>query len=365
MPEAILEAIEITRNALEENSKANWIIGFSGGKDSTALLKIFRAAVQKARKLPSRIDVIYCDTGVENPALDHYVKDLLQRMETEFRSDGLPFRTRMLSAPVSERFFVKIIGRGYPPPTNSFRWCTKSLRIRPVSRFIGEAADRDAIVALGMRRSESQQRDRSISQNGGGHWQVQNEGSKRYKLFLPILDLDVGQVWDAVFMLKEPSSVQPDVLEKLYRGASGECPIIKAPQAAPCASGRFGCWTCTVVRRDRSAESLVEAGHGYLAPYLEFRNWLARIRNEPSLRWGTRRSGKSGLGPFTLNARIDILSKLKELEAAANKEIISNDEEQEIFRLWELDRELDYTADLDEVFANRFPRSTHNLVASH
>ncbi|RWL81955.1 MAG: phosphoadenosine phosphosulfate reductase, partial [Mesorhizobium sp.] len=303
MTDSIIRAIDISRAALEENSDSNWIIGFSGGKDSTALLKIFRAAAEKARKLPPKIDVIYCDTGVENPALDHYVKDLLQRMEGEFLSDRLPFRTKTLSAPVSERFFVKIVGRGYPPPTNSFRWCTKSLRIKPVSRFISEAADRDAIVALGMRRSESQQRDRSISQNGGEHWQTQNEGSKRYKLFLPILDLDVGQVWDAVFTLKGPNSVQPRTLERLYRGASGECPIIKSPQAAPCASGRFGCWTCTVVRRDRSAESLVGAGHSYLAPFLEFRNWLAKIRNEPSLPWGTRRNGKAGLGPFTLSAR--------------------------------------------------------------
>ena len=78
---------------------------------------------------------------------------------------------------VRERFFVKIIVVT-PPPTNSFRWCTKNLRIKPVSRFIAEAAKGDAIVSLGMRRTESRQRERAIDGHGGGHWQTQFRGRK-------------------------------------------------------------------------------------------------------------------------------------------------------------------------------------------
>ena len=142
---------------------------------------------------------------------------------------------------VRERFFVKIIVVT-PPPTNSFRWCTKNLRIKPVSRFIAEAAKGDAIVSLGMRRTESRQRERAIDGHGGGHWQTQFEAGKRYRLFLPILDLELDDVWDAVFLPPHPKAINAPLLERLYRGASGECPIVKSPQAPPCASGRFGCW---------------------------------------------------------------------------------------------------------------------------
>lgn len=332
-----MQQIDDTRKALEENTKAHWIIGFSGGKDSTALLKVFASAAREARRLPARIDVIYCDTGVENPVLDVYVKSLFSRLTDEFTRMSVPFRTRILKAPVKDRFFVKLIGRGYPPPTNSFRWCTKNLRIRPVAAFIKSAAHESAIVALGMRRAESQQRDRSLAHAGGDIWQMQIEGGRQYRLFLPILNLDVPDVWDAIFTLPYPTSIDPGALATLYRGAAGECPIVKAPQSPPCASGRFGCWTCTVVRRDRSSELLVEAGHRDLIPYLEFRTWLANIRNDDWRRWPIRRNGTPSLGPFTLRTRLEIRNKLRELEDLIGTTLLPQEENEQIEKFWEMD----------------------------
>jgi DNA sulfur modification protein DndC len=339
--EPIPDAIGRTREALEKNADAHWIIGFSGGKDSTALLKVFYAAATEANPSPKTIDVIYCDTGVENPALDIYVKSLFRNLDAEFAKSCAPFRTTVLKAPVSDRFFVKVIGRGYPPPTNAFRWCTKNLRIRPVAKFIQTAASGDAIVALGMRQGESQQRDRSLHRSGDTFWQKQIESGRRYRLFLPILDLDVYEVWDAVFSLPYPRSIDSAALAKLYRGASGECPLIKAPEAAPCASGRFGCWTCTVVRHDRSARALIEAGHMELQPYLEFRDWLAIIRNDKARRWCRRRNGVEAPGPFTLTARHEILERLEALEKLVGTVLLPDEERQAIQSLWALDKEAD------------------------
>ncbi len=335
----VIEAIERTKEAFEKSVDSHWIIGFSGGKDSTALLKICTAAVQKATSWPKRIDVIYCDTGVENPVLDAYVKNLFHKLSLEFKDTDAPFKPILLKAPVKDRFFVKVIGRGYPTPTNSFRWCTKNLRINPVSRFIKSAAENDAIVSLGMRRGESQQRDRSLLQSGDNYWQTQREGKNKYKMFLPILDFSVEDVWDVIFMNGQPQSIDPLILEKLYRGASGECPIIKAPNAPPCGSGRFGCWTCTVVRKDKSAISLIENGYSELKPYLNFRNWIAEYRNDLSKRWKKRRNGTEAPGPFSLSARAEILAKLKSLEQEINKSIISEEELKQIKILWEEDIE--------------------------
>jgi DNA sulfur modification protein DndC len=332
-------AVSRTRLALESNRDAHWILGFSGGKDSTALLKIFCVAANKVKNLQKKIDVIYCDTGVENPALDLYVKRLFSKLKKEFLDSRSPFQTHILRAPVKDRFFVKIIGRGYPPPTNSFRWCTKSLRIRPVAEFIANAAADNAVVSLGLRRSESQQRDRSRIKAGGEYWQVQREGTNHYRLFLPILDMTVAEVWDTAYLFPLPRSIDVNALAKLYQGASGECPLIKSPLAPPCATGRFGCWTCTVVRKDRSAISLIESGYSELIPFLEFRDWLATIRNETKRRWPQRRRGTPGLGPFTMNTRREILARVRKLERKVSKKILSSAELREIQRLWRLDRQ--------------------------
>jgi len=332
-----LAAIDAAVDGLRARPHAHWLIAFSGGKDSTAALKIILAAYRKSGLASLNLTVIYCDTGVENPVLDVYVKSLFRALETEFARCGERFNTRILQAPVQDRFFVRIVGRGYPPPTNSFRWCTPSLRIRPVSRFIESQDPQNTVVVLGLRRSESEQRDRSMKKSRDGVWQKQREGNRDYDLFLPILDLTVSDVWDAVFWLSAPTSIRPQRLEQLYRDASGECPVIKAPSAPPCASGRFGCWTCTVVRRDKSASKLIEAGYVELKPYLEFRNWLSEIRNDPDMRWPQRRSGSPGMGPFTIEARKAILRRIDKLEDVTRSEILNATERGVIAGLWRLD----------------------------
>lgn len=333
----VLLAIEVAKRALEQRHDSHWIVGFSGGKDSTATLKILLTAHKYAKRKPEFFEVIYCDTGVENLVLDRYVKSVFKAMKSEAEEDGLPVRTRLLKAPIHDRFFVKIIGRGYPPPTNSFRWCTNGLRIRPVATHILSHKPESTVLALGIRRGESVQRDRVIAKSSGSHWQKQQEGKKSYDLFAPIINLDTASVWDAVFGLSKPRSIRSQVLEDMYREASGECPIIKSPQAPPCASGRFGCWTCTVVRKDKSAQKLIDAGHEELRPFINFRNWLTEIRNDPNRRWPARRSGAMGMGPFTLAAREEILLRINSLEDDTGVTLIDAEERGAIAALWRLD----------------------------
>jgi DNA sulfur modification protein DndC len=333
----LLCAIDASIVALRSRPKSHWVVAYSGGKDSTAALKVILAAFRKSGLADLKLTLIYCDTGVENPILDAFVKSTITRVNAEFSATSAGFKTSILQAPIQDRFFVRIIGRGYPPPTNSFRWCTNGLRIRPVSEFIADQDPQNTVVVLGIRRSESHQRDRTLSNGPEGQWQKQREGSKEYDLFLPILNLDVAEVWDAVFWLEAPRSIDSALLQDLYRDASGECPVIKAPTAPPCASGRFGCWTCTVVRQDKSAQKLIDAGHNKLKPFLAFRDWLATIRNDSTKRWPTRRNGNPGLGPFTLEARKEILLRLNRLENFSGITVLSVDERQVIERLWELD----------------------------
>jgi DNA sulfur modification protein DndC len=346
----ILCAIEATTEALRSRPDAHWILAFSGGKDSTAALKIILAARRKSRISSLKLTLIYCDTGVENPILDAYVKSILGKLKEEFCNNGSLVSIKILKAPLQDRFFVRIVGRGYPPPTNSFRWCTPGLRIKPVSEFIGNHDPDNTVVVLGLRRAESQQRDRALSKSPEGLWQKQREGRRDYDLFLPILDLRLEEVWDAIFWLDTPQSIHSETLMKIYSEASGECPIIKAPTSAPCASGRFGCWTCTVVRKDKSAKMLIEAGYDQLRPFLEFRDWLAEIRNDPKMRWPRKRNGKPGPGPFTLEARKTILRKIDMLEEVTRTEILDASERGLIAGLWRFEE---------------YPRLSFKLIGSN
>jgi DNA sulfur modification protein DndC len=152
-----------------------------------------------------------------------------------------------------------------------------------------------------------------------------------------IVEMTVPEVWDAVFGLAEPRALRPHQLETLYRDASGECPVIKAPEAPPYASGRFGCWTCTVVRKDRSGAELIRSGHDELIPFFESRQWLTDIRNDPARRWARRRNGGEGMGPLTIDARREVLARLEDLEFRTGTELLDSEERRVIASLWRID----------------------------
>ncbi|MCD9088276.1 phosphoadenosine phosphosulfate reductase family protein [Stenotrophomonas sp. SY1] len=331
----------ISRCAIEikKNRDRSWIIGYSGGKDSTAALKVFLAASRESGCEDDCITVIYCDTGVENPELDFFAKRTLEGMQRELPVIFPNLRIEILKAPLKEGFFARVVGRGYAPPTNRFRWCTKGLRVLPVQRFI-KASPGDAAVVLGLRYGESRQRDRSLAKGGGEEaiWQVQREGAQR-DLLLPVLDFNLEMVWAAAQLIDLPSSIDSIALEELYRGATEECPMVKSPLAPPCASGRFGCWTCTVVRRDKSTENMVKNGKAWLQPYLDFRDWLQLFRAQASFRWPVRRNGAVGLGPFTVEGRKIIFKEIQLLEEAVGRELLSHAEIALIKDLWRQDAE--------------------------
>lgn len=337
----VSDAVDRCAEAIRSSAKREWVIGYSGGKDSTAALKIFLNAMKLAGRQSCPVSVIYCDTGVENPELDVFAKATLRRLKAELSVEFPKSAVEILSPPVAERFFVRVIGRGYAPPTNRFRWCTKGLRILPVQRYL-RGRGTSAAVVLGLRFGESVQRDRSLNSAGGAGslWQKQKEGAAQ-DLLLPIIDFGLEEVWLAAQVLSFPASIDALGLEELYRDASDECPMIRSPLSPPCASGRFGCWTCTVVRKDRSTEQMIRNGKVWLAPYLEFRNWLQSFREDPYFRWPVRRNGAAGPGPFTIAGRRRILRQVELLEAEVDRELLSHEELQKIWELWAVDRPLE------------------------
>jgi DNA sulfur modification protein DndC len=66
----------------------------------------------------------------------------------------------------------------------------------------------------------------------------------------------------------------------MYQSAqSGECPLVVDDTTPSCGNSRFGCWTCTVVTRDKSMEAMIDSGEEWMLPLLEFRDWLTETQD--------------------------------------------------------------------------------------
>jgi DNA sulfur modification protein DndC len=315
-----------------------WFLGFSGGKDSSALLILTYAALKDVGDSERPVTVIYCDTGVEIPVVSALVRTAMSALQTEAEADGVPLRVRVAEPATLDRYFVKVIGRGYPTPTNKFRWCTDRLRIGPVQKLIREEPG-PSTVLLGVRAGESLDRDRTLARHtlDEAHF-LRQSGHPDSTIFAPIIDYSVGEVWGTLHHERKPVAIDSQRLAALYKSAGGDCPIVRDPRGSPCGKGRFGCWTCTVVRKDAAVSGMVAEGHPELAPLLRFRNWLAQYRDDPAARAARRRNGAPGPGPFTLRAREEILRRLIATQTAVPWTLIRDEELQAIEQLWEVDR---------------------------
>lgn len=312
-----------------------WIVGYSGGKDSTAVLKLLFQSMIRIRGYRKPITVIYCDTGVEIPLASSLARRALRGLEREAQDFGIPIRTRVLSSPIKERFFVKVIGRGYPPPTDKFRWCTDRLRIDPVSRFMKSEGLESATIILGVRESESATRQLTLIQNrtDDRFWNLQRGVSNR-RLFMPILDYSIQDVWNVNLLIDRPRSLRAREVANLYADASAECPTVREVKGAPCGKARFGCWTCTVAKHGVTLRNLISHGEQQLKPLLRYRLWLERGRNDPRNRWLTRRNGDAGLGPMTIAWRRLALRKLLKAQQESGMVLIDTVEIAEIHKQW-------------------------------
>ncbi|WP_127018619.1 phosphoadenosine phosphosulfate reductase family protein [Flagellimonas beolgyonensis] len=312
-----------------------WFLGYSGGKDSSALLKLVIIALNELNSYHKEITVIYCDTGVENPIITEYVYETIEGLKSECFNLGLPIRYEIAVPKLEDRFFVKVIGRGYPTPTNIFRWCTDKLRINPVKQIIDEHPK--ATVLLGIRKGESEQRDRTISKHAKTEYYLSQSGSSKNQIFSPIINHNLKDVWSTIKFNSFPNSLDSQKLGEIYKDAGSECPVYREVPGKSCGSSRFGCWTCTVVRKDKSISNMIENGYYELKELHEFRNWISKFRDNPEFRCGRRRNGQKGLGPLTLKGRKIILEKLLETELKSDMKLINEEELIRIKELWNED----------------------------
>jgi len=232
-----------------------WEVGFSGGKDSTVvchlLFEYLMRALTKRLLKPLSVYVLYSDTLLDAPILRRHALEILGQMQTFSREklSGL-VRVHILKPKENEDFLSLMLERGYPAPHRRFRWCMDRLKIEPTTRFLSQF--RKYVMITGVRRDESAARSRNMIKRG----QTRKISTiDNVIMFAPILDWKEGDVWTFLRVFKQPWNGHGyEKLEAIYRtsdklqGCTGGC------QLTP--NNRFGCWVCTVVKRDRMLERL-------------------------------------------------------------------------------------------------------------
>jgi DNA sulfur modification protein DndC len=311
-----------------------WYLGFSGGKDSSALLRLVYEALQNLVFKSKPVTVIYCDTGVEIPVVRSLVTQTLENLTKEVKENDVPIRTQIVYPPPQDKYFSKVIGRGYPPPSYKFRWCTDVLRIRPLKNFLNTAKGQ-SIILLGIRKGESVERDRILTKHKtDSEYYFHQSNNRNVIIYSPIVEYRVNDVWAIINKDSKPRIIDTEKLQILYNILDSGNSMNLSSSNVFNARGRFGCWTCTVVRQDRAVRNLIQQGHESLVPLFEFRNWLATIRDDPSYRWRCRRNGAKGSGPFTLEARKEILKRLLAAQNKTEWNLISDEEIEYIKQQW-------------------------------
>ncbi len=367
-----------------------WIVGYSGGKDSTATLQLVWMALRKIGSDAKKpVYVISTDTLVENPIIAGWVAHSLEKMNVAAKKEGLPISSHRLFPAVNESFWVNLIGRGYPAPRQKFRWCTERLKIAPSHRFISSVVDRhgETLLVLGTRKAESAARARVMAKHEQKRVRdkISPNGSLANSfIYSPIENWANDDVW--MFLLETPNPWGHDNMNLfgIYKGATtdGECPLVVDTGTPSCGDSRFGCWVCTLVEKDKSMLAMVanDEQKKWMMPLLEIRaeiDFRAMPENgDRHLRDFRRMKGNVQLfhgrlvpGPYKQEFRQHLLSRLLQAEKLVRETgpeyvrdltLIQPDELDEIRRIWVVEKH-----EIEDALPNIYEKATGRKYIGH
>lgn len=338
-----------------------WVIGYSGGKDSTATLQLVWLALESMPKdqLTKTVHIINTDTLVESPVISRWVSNSLKIMQNKAIEEGLPFVTHRLIPADDNTFWVNLLGRGYPFPRKKMRWCTDRLKIQPVNTFIKTkiAEHGEVILVIGTRKAESARRAKTMAYYEKKRVRdllSPNPSLANELVFSPLEDWTDNDVWVFLMQYRNPWGYSNKELLTLYRGATsdGECPMMVEEGLPSCGKSRFGCWVCTMVEKDKSMEAMIanDEEKAWMTPLLEFRNKFGDEEHDRERRSFRKMQGslqgsykQLNHGPYKKEIREAWLEELLRIQCDINEngpeefsslELITMPELREIRRIW-------------------------------
>lgn len=361
-----IQSLQAEIQELYRSDDIPWVIGYSGGKDSTASLQLIWGAISALpdEQRTKTIHVISTDTLVENPIVSMWVQHSLMTMREAALAQRLPIEPHRLTPSVDDSFWVNLVGRGYPAPRPKFRWCTSRLKINPSNQFINDvvAKNGEAILVLGSRRRESDKRKEVVEKYEGSTRRLlsrnQNTKLDRVWVYTPIVEWSSDDVWQYLMQVANPWGHTNKDLLGMYRGATadGECPLVVDTSTPSCGDSRFGCYVCTMVEQDKSMQAMIrnDEEKEWMLPLAELRNVYLEIHDDRKHR-DFRRMNKSLTlfngrlvhGPYKQSYRATLLRAILAAqrsvrtngpEAVRNIELITLGELERIRAIWVEDK---------------------------
>lgn len=306
----------------------HWAIAFSGGKDSSATVTLVAHLIETGQiPRPKSLTILYADTRQELPPLHQAAIRLLDRL----KSQG--FDTRIVLPALDHRYFVYMLGRGVPPPSNTFRWCTPKLKVMSMEReleAVRETCGEKLLMLTGVRIGESAARDQRIvlscSKDGGEcgqGWFQQSSAGAISDTLAPLLHWRVCHIWDWLVQADVELGYPTYEVAEVY----GHDPQDELGETEPM-NARTGCIGCPLVQHDTALERILQNPKwAYLAPLQELRELYWQIKS-PQYRLrkhgetrkdGTLAAKQGRLGPLTMEARRWMLGEVQRIESAVNE----------------------------------------------
>lgn len=333
------DSLEITAQSLNAYGANydHWAIAFSGGKDSAATVTSVVHLIESGLvRKPKTLTVLMSDTRMELPPLFSTAMKIL----SELRQRGV--ETRVVMPEMDERFYVYMFGRGVPPPSNTFRWCTPQLKIEPMVNALKSLRDeygKKFLMLTGVRIGESAARDARIAMSCGKNnsecgqgWFQEATPEAVADTLAPLLHWRLCHVWDWLTIYQGEHNFSTGFIAQVY----GQDENLET-------HARTGCVGCNLASRDFALESIIARPQwNQYAPLMELRPLYAelkkphnRLRKDGS---ETRKDGKlvanpCRMGPITFEARLMGLERIKDIQARAGVDLINAEEEARISEL--------------------------------
>ena len=325
------EQIQLTVDSLNTYGPLHdhWAIAWSMGKDSTTLVTLVVQLIETGQiQAPKSLTVLCADTRLELVPLWLAAKGITQKLE------GKGIDVRIVMAPMDDRFLVYILGRGVPPPSNTFRWCTGQIKVEPMETELQKLnAEKSGKILMltGVRQGESAIRDGRIAMSCGKDgaecgqgWYQTGLSDDLCSTLAPILHWRVCSVWDwlKIFAPSKAYGEWPTaILADAYGGDEAE--EINA---------RTGCVGCPLAQKDKALEAVCDIQFwSYLRPllglkliYREMRKKQYRLRKDGERnKDGKLAANQQRLGPLTVEARLSFLDQILSIQNEVNNSAIA------------------------------------------
>lgn len=314
------EMVDLTLASLREywGRHEHVAVAWSGGKDSTAALTLIVHFIESFElPMPKQLHVFYADTRQELPPIQASADLIVSRLRER---DWIT--VEVVRAPLDKRFWVYILGRGVPPPNNNtLRWCTRQIKVDPMTAALElalDGIDGSALMITGVRQGESAIRDgriaMSCSKDGaecgqGWYQQVLPEAKGirgRLATLAPLLHWRVCTVWDwlKVFApMPEFGGWDTRILADAYGGDDA------AEKGA-----RTGCIKCPLASDDAALRNIIAMpAWDHLAPLNRIGDLHAHLRKPAQrlrkaglerLKDGSIAKNPQRMGPLTFETRL-------------------------------------------------------------